>query len=266
MTKKSTVLSVISKKGKEKITMLTAYDYQTACIMDETDIDIILVGDSLGNVILGYETTIPVTLDEMIHHAKAVVRGAKKPLIVVDMPFMTFQLGVKESLKNAGKIIKETGANAVKIEGGKEMTDIIEALVSSGIPVMGHIGLKPQSINTIGRFSLQNKGQKGLEALLTDAKAVEEAGAFSVVLELVPQQAAKMVTEALFIPTIGIGAGKHTDGQVLVINDMLGYDSKSYFKHTRKYMNLGEDIKKAIDNYVDDVKSGDFPSKKESFE
>ncbi len=263
--KKITVNDIIEKKGKEKITALTAYDYQTASIMDNTEIDIILIGDSLGNVVLGYENTLPVTIDEMIHHAKAVVRGAKRPLIVVDMPFMSFQTGPKDAVKNAGRIIKETGANAVKIEGGEKMVEVVEEIVNAGIPVMGHIGMRPQSINIYGKFSVQNRGEKGLEALLIDAKSIEEAGAFSIILELVPMEASQVVTKSLYIPTIGIGAGMHTDGQILVINDMLGYDENNYFKHSRKYANLGEIVRNAVNNYIKDVKSGDFPSEKESF-
>lgn len=263
--KKITVIDIIEKKGKEKITALTAYDFQMSAIMNNTELDLILVGDSLGNVVLGYDTTLPVTIDDMIHHAKAVIRGTKRPLVVVDMPFMTFQLGTKDAIRNAGKIVKETGASAVKIEGGEDMAEVVYAIVKAGIPVMGHVGLKPQSINLIGKYSVQNRGERGFETLLADAKAIEEAGAFSIVLELVPVEAAKIVTESLNIPTIGIGAGMHCDGQILVINDMLGFDENSYFKHSRKYLNLGKDIREAINKYVEDVKSKDFPNESESF-
>lgn len=262
---KITVKDIINKKGKEKISALTAYDYQMASIMENTDIDIILIGDSLGNVILGYDTTLPVTIEDIIHHTQAVVRGAKRPLIVADMPFMSFQLGPKDAVRNAGRIIKESGAKAVKIEGGEDMAEIVQGLVKTGIPVMGHVGLNPQKINILGSFSVQNKGERGFESLLADAKAIEEAGAFSIVLELVPMEASKIVTEALSIPTIGIGAGPHCDGQILVVNDMLGFDENSYFKHSRKYLNLGKDIRDAINRYVKDVKDGDFPNEKESF-
>ncbi|MFW5799979.1 MAG: 3-methyl-2-oxobutanoate hydroxymethyltransferase [Spirochaetota bacterium] len=263
--KKVTIKDIIRKKGKEKISALTAYDYQTALIMDNTDLDLILVGDSLGNVIMGYDTTIPVTIEDIIHHAKAVIKGAKRPVVVLDMPFMSFQINAEDAVRNAGKMIKETEGNAVKIEGGKEMSDIIKAIVRAGIPVMGHIGLKPQSINLVGKPAVQNRGEGGIESLIEDAKAVEEAGAFSIVLELIPMEAAKQVTEAVNIPTIGIGAGMYTDGQILVINDMLGYDEKNYFKHSRKYLNMGKLIREAVTNYIEDVKSGDFPSEDESF-
>ena len=260
-----TIQDIMKKKGKEKITALTAYDYQMASIMSETELDFILVGDSVANVVLGYDNTLPVTVDEMVHHAKAVMRGATRPLVVVDMPFLSFQLGIKDTLRNAGRIIKETGANAVKIEGGEDYADTVEALVGAGIPVMGHIGLKPQSINIYGKFSVQNRGEKGYESLLADAKAVEEAGAFAIILELVPIEAAKIVTEALSIPTIGIGAGMHADGQILVVNDMLGYDDKKYFKHSRKYFDINKAIKEALNKYINDVKTGDFPTEDESF-
>lgn len=263
--KRITVKNILDKKGREKITALTAYDYQVASIMNDTELDMILVGDSVGNVVLGYENTLPVTLDDMIHHGKAVVRGAKRPLVVIDMPFMSFQLGAKDAVRNAGRIIKETGATAVKIEGGEDMADVVEAISKAGIPVVGHIGLKPQQINILGKFSVQNKGERGFETLLADAKAIEEAGAFSVILELVPMEASQIVTDSLTIPTIGIGAGMHTDGQILVINDMLGYDENNYFKHSRRYMNLGSMVKEAVTNYIKDVRSGDFPSEKESF-
>lgn len=263
--KRVTINDLIKKKGKEKITALTAYDYQMASIMNDTELDFILVGDSVANVVLGYENTLPVTLDEMIHHANAVIRGAKRPLVVVDMPFLSFQLGIKDTLRNAGRIIKETGAHAVKIEGGEDYADTVKALVGAGIPVMGHIGLKPQSINIYGKFSVQNRGEKGYESLLADAKAIEEAGAFAIILELVSMEAAKIVTEALSIPTIGIGAGMHTDGQILVVNDMLGYDDKNYFKHSRKYFDMNKAVKDALNNYIGDVKSGKFPSEGESF-
>ncbi len=263
--KKITVSDILSKKGKEKITALTAYDFQTASILNDTDIDIILVGDSLGNIIMGYDTTLPVTVEDMIHHGKCVVRGADRPLIVIDMPFMSY-ISPKDAVRNAGKIIKETGASAIKLEGGEEMEDTVKYLVSAGIPVMGHIGLKPQSINLYGKYSVQHRGERGFESLIADAKAIEEAGVFSIIMELVPMEAAKIVTESLNIPTIGIGAGMHCDGQILVINDMLGYDEKNYLKHSRRYFNMSEVIKKAVGEYVNDTKIGNFPSEEESFD
>jgi 3-methyl-2-oxobutanoate hydroxymethyltransferase len=263
--KKITVSDILNKKGKEKISALTAYDYQTATILNGTDIDIILVGDSLGNVIMGYENTIPVTVEDMIHHGKCVVRGSDRALVVIDMPFMSY-ISPKDALRNAGRIIKETGASAVKLEGGEEMEDTVRYLIKSGIPVMGHIGLKPQSINLYGRYSVQHRGERGFESLLADAKAIEQAGAFSIIMELVPMEAAKIVTESLNIPTIGIGAGMHCDGQIQVINDILGYDENNYFKHSRRYFNISEVIKKAIGEYVNDIKIGNFPSEEESFD
>jgi 3-methyl-2-oxobutanoate hydroxymethyltransferase len=264
--KSKTIKDIIKKKQKgEKIAMLTCYDYSTAKILNETDIDILLIGDSLGNVFAGYRNTLPVKLEDIIYHTNAVLRGAYKPLIVADMPFLSFQISPEDCLFNAGTMMKEChNLSGVKLEGGVEYAHYVEKLTSAGIPVMGHIGLRPQVVNQLGGYKVIGKTREGIDALIEDAKALEEAGAFAVVLELVPKDAAREVSEAVSIPTIGIGAGNGCDGQVLVINDMLGM-AKEDFKHNRKYLNLYEDIKKAAASYIEDVKSGDFPNDKESF-
>ncbi|MCX7856547.1 MAG: 3-methyl-2-oxobutanoate hydroxymethyltransferase [Deltaproteobacteria bacterium] len=258
---KVTVPVLKEKKGKEKITMLTAYDYCFAQIIDEAGVDVILVGDSVGTVMLGYSTTIPVTISEMIHHAKAVVKAVKRALVVIDMPFMAYQESIEKAKRNAGRMLKETGAEAVKIEGGEKMKDVIKALVDIDIPVMGHIGLTPQSYHVFGGY----KVQKEAERLIRDAKALEEAGAFSVVLECVPRQIAKRITEEISIPTIGIGAGPDCDGQVLVIHDLLGLLGDFRPKFVRQYVKLRDVVKKAAIEYVSDVKNGIFPDDAHSF-
>jgi 3-methyl-2-oxobutanoate hydroxymethyltransferase len=261
---KVTVPIFRERKGKEKLTMLTAYDYAFASIVDQAGIDSILVGDSVGNTVLGYTSTIPVTVDEMIHHTKAVTRGAQKALIVIDMPFMSYHESIEQAKRNAGRMIKESGADAVKLEGGVRMKEVISALVDIEIPVMGHIGLTPQSVNRMGGYKVQGKG-KDAEGLILDAKAVEEAGAFSVVLECVPRKLAKEITEMLTIPTIGIGAGPDCDGQVLVIHDLLGLFGGFRPKFVKKYLNMREQMDSAIKNYIEEVRGGAFPDDSHSF-
>ncbi len=252
------------KQKGEKITMLTAYDYAIARLVDQAGIPLILVGDSLGMVVLGYESTIPVNMDEMIHHTKAVTRGAKKALVIGDMPFMTYHLSVADALRNAARFIQEGGAQAVKLEGGENVAETVKRIVQCGIPVMGHIGLTPQSINQLGGFKAQGKTPEAAIRLLKDAKALESAGAFSVVLEAVPAPLAKLITEQLSIPTIGIGAGKECDGQVQVISDLLGLYTDFVPKHAKQYARLFEQITKAVTAYMAEVKEGSFPTPKQS--
>ena len=240
--------------------MLTAYDYSTASLLDAAGINGILVGDSLGNVILGYEDTISVTMEDMIHHGAAVARGAKNALVVVDMPFMSYQGSVYDALKNAGRLMKEGRANAVKLEGGAEVVPQIEAIVQAGIPVMGHLGLTPQSINAFGGYKVQGKDEAAAQKLLDDAKAIAEAGVFAIVLECVPSALAKKVTEAVPVPTIGIGAGADCDGQILVYQDMLGMFSDFTPKFVKRYANIGEAMKAAFKGYIDEVGEGVFPT------
>ena len=260
-----TTATFLEKKKKgEKITILTAYDYLTAKIVDSAGVDAILVGDSLGMVVLGYPSTIPVTMEEMIHHTKAVVRGRKNAMVIFDMPFLSYQTGIRDAVLNAGRALKETGCDAVKIEGGVEQKETIRALVDAGIPVMGHIGLQPQSIKTLGGYKLRGKGEER-EKLIEDAKAVEEAGAFAVVLEKIPFSLAKEITELLSIPTIGIGAGKYCDGQVLVFHDMVGLFEEFKPKFVKRYAELGKLAREAIKQYIEEVKSGKFPGKEHSY-
>jgi len=254
-----------AKNNNEKLSMVTSYDYSMAKLVDEAGIDGILVGDSLGMVTLGYENTISVTIDDMIHHTKAVSRGAKNALIVADMPFLSYHISIEESIKNAGRLIKEGNAHCVKLEGGIEIIDKVEAIIKAQIPVMGHIGLTPQSINMFGGFKVQGKTINQIKKLIDDAKALEEAGVFAIVLECIPEKIAKIITECVSIPTIGIGAGKYCDGQILVVNDMLGMYSDFTPKFVKQYKNLKEDINEAINDYITDVKKGDFPEKKHSF-
>jgi len=254
-----------AKVKKEKITMLTAYDYSTAKIIDDSGINGILVGDSLGMVCLGYEDTLAVTMEDMIHHSKAVARGTKNSLVVTDMPFMSYQTSVYDAIVNAGRLIKEGKAQAVKLEGGKEVAEQIRAIVNASIPVMGHIGLTPQSVNAFGGFKVQGKNEKAARKLLEDAKAVEEAGAFAVVLECVPAKLAEYITSKLSIPTIGIGAGVGCDGQILVYQDMLGMFSDFTPKFVKKYTNLAECMKEAFTKYIEEVRDGVFPAEEHSF-
>jgi 3-methyl-2-oxobutanoate hydroxymethyltransferase len=258
-----TQIKEMKQKG-EKITMLTAYDYSTAKIVDEVGIPLILVGDSLGMVVLGYESTIPVTMEEMLHHTKAVVRGTKQAMVIGDMPFMTYHISVEDALYNAALFIQEGGAQAVKLEGGVTVAEKVRRIVDCGIPVMGHIGLTPQSRLQLGGHRIQGKTPEAAARLLEDAKALEQAGAFSVVLETVPAQLAKLITEKIGIPTIGIGAGIDCDGQVLVINDLLGSYTDFVPKHAKQYVKLTDIIRKAVTQYDNEVKAGKFPTEKHS--
>lgn len=254
-----------AKINNKKLSMVTAYDYSMAKLVDEGGIDGILVGDSLGMVTLGYENTLAVTIDDMIHHTKAVSRGANNALVVADMPFLSYHISIEESIKNAGRLIKEGDAHAVKLEGGRDVIDKIEGIVKAQIPVMGHIGLTPQSINMFGGFKVQGKTIEQIQNLIDDAKCLEEAGVFAIVLECIPEKISKIITESVSIPTIGIGAGKYCDGQILVINDMLGMYSDFTPKFVKQYKNLKEDINEAINNYIKDIKTGVFPEEKHSF-
>lgn len=254
-----------AKLNNEKIAMLTAYDYSMAKLIDESGINGILVGDSLGMVCLGYEDTLSVTMEDIIHHTKAVARGAKQSLIVADMPFMSYQTSVYDAVVNAGRLIKEGRANAVKLEGGLEVCDKIEAIVNASIPVMAHIGLTPQSVNVFGGFKVQGKDEQNAKRLIEEAKAVEKAGAFAVVLECVPDKLSKIITESIDIPTIGIGAGVNCDGQILVYQDMLGLFNDFTPKFVKRYCNLGEEIKYAFKEYIEDVNKSYFPEEKHSF-
>jgi 3-methyl-2-oxobutanoate hydroxymethyltransferase len=253
------------KQKKENIPMLTAYDYVTARMVDEAGVPLILVGDSLGMVMLGYESTIPVTMDEMIHHTKAVVRGAKKALVVGDMPFMTYHISVSDALHNAARFIQEAGAQAVKLEGGEVVAEKVRRLVECGIPVMGHIGLTPQSIHQLGGFKVRGKGLEEARKLVNDARILEEAGAFAIVLECTPAPLSRLITERLGIPTIGIGAGPDCDGQVQVISDLLGLYTDFVPKHAKQYARLAGEIKSAVSSYVSEVKSGSFPTTENSY-
>lgn len=254
-----------SKAKKEKLTMLTAYDYSTAKIIDEAGINGILVGDSLGMVCLGYEDTLSVTMEDMIHHTRAVARGTKNTLVVGDMPFMSYQTSVYDAVVNAGRLIKEGRAQAVKLEGGIEVCDKIEAIVKASIPVMAHIGLTPQSVNAFGGFKVQGKDEEAAKNLIEAALAVEKAGAFAVVLECVPAKLAAIITERLSIPTIGIGAGVECDGQILVYQDMLGMYSDFTPKFVKKYETLGAKMNVAFKKYIEEVKDGVFPAEEHSF-
>ncbi len=254
-----------AKENNERISMLTAYDYSSARLIDEAGIDAILIGDSLGMVSLGYKDTLSVTMEDMIHHTKAVARGTKNALVVADLPFMSYQTSVYDAVYNAGRLMKEGRAHAVKLEGGVDMCDRIEAIVKSSIPVMAHIGLTPQSVNALGGFKVQGKDEKAAKALIEAAKAVEKAGAFAVVLECVPAKLAAIVTKELSIPTIGIGAGAECDGQVLVYQDMIGMFSGFTPKFVKKYANIGDMMKEAFEEYNKEVKNGSFPSQEHTF-
>lgn len=254
-----------AKKKGEKLTMLTAYDYSTAKLIDESGVNSILVGDSLGNVVLGYEDTISVTMEDMIHHGAAVARGVQNALLVIDMPFMSYQTSVYDAVVNAGRLMKEGRADAVKLEGGAEVCPQIKAITAAGIPVMAHLGLTPQSINAFGGFKVQGKSEAAAKKLLADAKAVEEAGAFSVVLECVPAKLAELISKELEIPTIGIGAGNVCDGQVLVYQDMLGMFSDFTPKFVKRFANVGEVMKEAFQAYCKEVQDGTFPAKEHEY-
>ena len=249
----------------EKIAMLTAYDYSIAKLLDMAKIDVILVGDSAANVMAGYKTTLPITLDDMIYHASSVVRAVDRALVVVDMPFGTYQGNSKEALHSAIRIMKESGADAVKLEGGVEVKESIDRILSAGIPVMGHLGLTPQSINKFGTYSVRATDPREAEKILADAKVLEQCGCFAIVLEKIPALFAKEVSESISIPTIGIGAGPHVSGQVLVFHDMMGITQQFSPRYLRRYHNLSEEIINAIGHYIYDVKNLDFPSEKEQY-
>ena len=257
-------LSEMKAKG-EKIAMLTAYDYTMAGIIDKAGIDVILVGDSVSNVIAGHETTLPITLDQMIYHASSVVRGVKRALIIVDLPFGTYQADSKEALRSAIRIMKEAGAHAVKLEGGSQIQDSIERIIQAGIPVMGHLGLTPQSIYKFGTYNVRAKEDSEAEQLIIDAQMLEKVGCFGIVLEKIPAKLAKKVAHLVNIPIIGIGAGAKVDGQVLVLNDILGMNKEFSPRFLRRYLNLDEEITKAIKSYTNDVKKQDFPNNKEQY-
>lgn len=268
-TKAKTVTINSFKTSKESgipISMVTCYEYAFARIIDETDMDAILIGDSLGNVIAGYETTIPVTVDQIIYHAEIVKRGAPSKFIVADMPFMSYHVSIEDSLRNAGRIMKETGVNAVKLEGGREFCAVVKALTAASIPVMGHLGLTPQSVHKLGGYSVQGREEDKRKRLVEDALMLQDAGAFSITLEKVPASLAKEISEKLTIPTIGIGAGNGCDGQVLVINDLLGLDSGFHPKFVKKYADLYSVSKEALETYNREVKDRSFPSKDYSYE
>jgi 3-methyl-2-oxobutanoate hydroxymethyltransferase len=253
------------KQKKEKIPMLTAYDYVTAKMVDESGVPLILVGDSLGMVMLGYESTIPVTMDEMIHHTKAVVRGAKQALVIGDMPFMTYHTSISDALHNAARFIQEGGSQAVKLEGGEVVAEQVRRLVECGIPVMGHIGVTPQSMHQLGGFKARGKVVEEAKKLLNDASVLEEAGAFAIVLECTPAPLSKLITQKLTIPTIGIGAGPDCDGQVQVISDILGLYTEFVPKHAKRYAKLAGEIKTAVADYVSEVKALSFPTAEQSY-
>jgi 3-methyl-2-oxobutanoate hydroxymethyltransferase len=253
------------KASGKKISMLTAYDFSFSKIFDEAGIDVLLVGDSASNVMAGHETTLPITLDQMIYHAASVIRGVKRCLVVVDMPFGSYQSNGDIALASAIRIMKETGAHAIKLEGGEEVVDSVKRIISAGIPVMGHLGLTPQSIYKFGTYNVRAKEEAEAEKLKRDAKLLEEAGCFGLVLEKIPAQLAKEVSESLQIPTIGIGAGNYCDGQVLVMHDMLGINTEFRPRFLRQYLNLHEQITGAVQNFIKDVKSGDFPNESESY-
>lgn len=263
---KNTVASLMKmKENGEKISMLTCYDYSTAKLMEKSGINMILVGDSLGMVMLGYKDTLPVTVDDMIHHGAAVVRGCNDVFVVMDMPFMSYQTSVYDAVVNAGRLMSETGANAVKLEGGAAVTEQIKAITDSGIPVVAHIGMTPQSVNAFGGFKVQGKSEAQAEQIMKDAYAVQEAGAFAVVLECVPAKLAALISEKLMIPTIGIGAGEGCDGQVLVWQDMLGMFDDYVPKFVKKFANVGDIMVQAFADYDREVKGGEFPTEAHGF-
>ena len=253
------------KRAGENITMLTSYDYSLARLVDGAGIDVILVGDSASNVMAGNDTTVPITLEHMIYHSQCVVNGVDRALVVVDMPFGTYQGDTKLALKSAIRIMKESAGHAVKLEGGVEITDSIKRILTAGIPVMGHLGLTPQSIYKFGTYGVRAKGEEEAERLITDALELQEAGCFAIVLEKIPADLAKMVSDRLDIPTIGIGAGPHCDGQVLVLHDMLGITKDFSPRFLRRYADLGDAVDNAVKQYINDVRSGDFPNDEESY-
>lgn len=266
MKKKRTIKDITRmKKAGEKITMLTAYDASFARLLDSAGVDVLLVGDSLGMVLLGYESTVPVSMDEMIHHASAVKKGTQNALLVGDMPFMSYQVSTEEALRNGGRFLKEAGCDAVKLEGGSEVCETVQALVRAGISVMGHIGLTPQTAGQLGGYRVQGKDAESARKLLADAQALEKAGAFGVVLECIPDSLAGLITESLTIPTIGIGAGVNCDGQVLVSHDLLGMFEKFIPSFVKKYANLAPQMKEAVTSFMEEVRSGQYPDDEHSF-
>ena len=263
---KVTTQTVVDMKQQgEKISMLTAYDFTMAQIIDQAGIDIILVGDSAGNVMAGHETTVPMTMDQMVYHTSCVVRGVQKALVIADLPFLSYQVTPNEALRSAGRMMKEAGAHAVKLEGGKPVIDTVKKIVDAGIPVMGHLGLTPQSIYQFGTYKVRAKDAKEAEQLIEDAKALEKAGCFSIVLEKIPATLAQKVTKAISITTIGIGAGAGCDGQVLVMHDMLGLNKEFNPRFLRRYADLSSTITEAVQQYIGDIKSGDFPNEEEQY-
>ena len=266
MEKKRTIQDIIMmKQNGEKISMLTAYDASFADLLDSSGIDMILVGDSLGMVLLGYESTIPVTMEEMLHHCRAARKGVQRAILIGDMPFMSYQVSESEAISNAGRFLKEAGCDAIKLEGGTEVCDTVKAIVRAGVPVMGHIGLTPQTASQLGGYKVQGKDAESARRLLESARALEVAGAFSLVLECIPAQLAQVISAAVTIPTIGIGAGQFCDGQVLVTHDMVGMFEKFVPSFVKKYVNLAPQIKEAVAAYNKEVKSGDFPNEEQSF-
>ena len=264
--KKITTHTLLKMKANgEKISMLTAYDFSFARLFDAAGVDVVLVGDSASNVMAGHETTVPITLEQMIYHAQCVVRGISRALVVVDMPFGSYQSNSDVALASAVRIMKESGAHSLKLEGGEEIIDSIKRIVAAGIPVMGHLGLTPQSIYKFGTYTVRAKEEAEAAKLISDAKLLQEAGCFAIVLEKIPATLAKQVSDSLDIPTIGIGAGNHCDGQVLVMHDMLGINNEFSPRFLRKYLNLQEQITGAVQRYIGDVKSRDFPSENESY-
>ncbi len=266
MTKKVNKITIIRmKKEKRKIVAITSYDYLSTRLIDQCGIDIILVGDSLGMVLLGYQNTLPVTMDEMIHHLRAVSRAGPSAMVCGDLPFMSYQASVEESVRNAGRLVKEGGAESVKLEGGGGNIEKVEAIVNASIPVMGHIGLTPQSIHQFGGYRVQGKKRKSAEKLFREAKELEQAGCFAIILECIPWQVAESISEAVSIPTIGIGAGKFCDGQIIVLNDMLGMADGPLPKFVKQYERMGERIKEAVSAYAKDVRKGNFPDLEHSY-
>ena len=266
MDRKRTIQDFITMKKKgEKISMLTAYDASFAALLDAAGIEMVLVGDSLGNVLLGYDSTVPVTMEEMLHHCKAVRRGVKQAFLVGDMPFMSYQVSISEAISNGGRFLKEAGCDAVKLEGGTEVCETVKAIVKAGIPVMGHIGLTPQTASQLGGYKVQGRDADSARRLLQAARDLETAGAFAIVLECIPAQLSELITGTVSIPTIGIGAGRQCDGQVLVTHDMVGMFEKFIPSFVRQYANLASEIKKAVATYRDEVRKGIFPGEEHSF-
>ncbi len=264
--KKITTSTLLEMKQKgEKITMLTCYDFLMATLLEEAGIDVVLVGDSLANVVLGYESTIPVTMEEMLHHCKAVTRGMKNTLVVGDMPFMSYQTSSEEALRNAGRFLKESNVSAVKLEGGEEVLETIKKIVDAGIPVMGHLGLTPQSVNVFGGYGLRGSTKEESEKIISDARKIEQAGVFAIVLEKIPSVLAKEITESISVPTIGIGAGPDCDGQVLVSHDMLGLFERYKPKFVKRYADIAQIMKKSFSDYIKEVKNKGFPAQEHSY-